>query len=132
MNHLGVEGLALLSRRGRVIALSSLGAERAIPNYAFIGASKAALEALVRSLSIELAEYEITVNTVSAGVVDTDALKYFPNREHLLEEYQARALSAQPLTPDDVANAVYLLCLPESQMINAHTLFVDSGYSRVG
>ena len=132
LNHLVVEGLALLSRRGRVIALSSLGAERAIPNYAFIGASKAALEALVRSLSIELAEYEITVNTVSAGVVDTDALKYFPNREHLLEEYQARALSAQPLTPDDVANAVYLLCLPESQMINAHTLFVDSGYSRVG
>ena len=132
LNHLVVEGLALLSRRGRVIALSSLGAERAIPNYAFIGASKAALEALVRSLSIELAEYEITVNTVSAGVVDTDALKYFPNREHLLDEYQARALSTQPLTPDDVANAVYLLCLPESQMINAHTLFVDAGYSRVG
>jgi enoyl-[acyl-carrier protein] reductase III len=132
LNHLVVEGLDLLSRKGRVIALSSLGAERAIPNYAFIGASKAALEALVRSLSIELAEYEITVNSVSAGVVDTDALKHFPNREHLLDEYQARALSANPLTPADVANAIYLLCLPESQMINAHTLFVDAGYSRVG
>ncbi|KTD26995.1 enoyl-[acyl-carrier-protein] reductase FabL [Legionella maceachernii] len=132
LNHLVVEGLPLLRREGRVIALSSLGAHRAIPNYGFIGASKAALEALVRSLSLELAEYGVTVNTVSAGVVDTDALKYFPNREQLLDEYQAHSLAARPLTPQDVANTIYLLCLPEAGMINAHTLFVDAGYSQVG
>ncbi|MFA6301936.1 MAG: enoyl-[acyl-carrier-protein] reductase FabL [Legionella sp.] len=132
LNHLVTEALELMPKGGRVIALSSLGAERAIPNYAFIGASKAALEALVRSLSLELAPYGITANTISAGVVDTDALKHFPNREQLLDEYQAHALSDRPLTPADVANAVYLLCLPESEMINAHTLFVDAGYSRVG
>lgn len=132
LNHLVTGGLDLLTRGGRVIALSSLGAHRAIPNYGFIGASKAALEALVRSLALELAEYGVTVNTVSAGVVDTDALKHFPNREHLLEEYQAHSLSARPLTPADVANTVYLLCLPEADMINAHTLFVDAGYSQVG
>ncbi len=132
LNHLVCEGLALMSAGGRVVALSSLGAERAIPNYAFIGASKAALEALVRSLSLELAPYGINVNTVSAGVVDTDALKYFPNREQLLAEYQAHSLADRPLTPQDVANAIYLLCLPEAAMINGHTLFVDAGYSRVG
>lgn len=132
LNHLVSEGLTLMNRGGRVIALSSLGAHRAIPNYGFIGASKAALEALVRSLSLELAEYGITVNTVSAGVVDTDALKHFPNREQLLDEYQAHSLAARPLSTQDVANAVYLLCLPEAEMINAHTLFVDAGYSRVG
>lgn len=132
LNHLVSAGLELMSAGGRVIALSSLGAQRAIPNYGFIGASKAALEALVRSLSLELAEYGITVNTVSAGVVDTDALKHFPNREQLLDEYQAHSLAARPLTPQDVANTVYLLCLPEAEMINAHTLFVDAGYSRVG
>ncbi|KTD45682.1 enoyl-[acyl-carrier-protein] reductase FabL [Legionella taurinensis] len=132
LNHLVSEGRELMPAGGRVIALSSLGAERAIPNYAFIGASKAALEALVRSLSLELAEYGITANTVSAGVVDTDALKHFPNREQLLDEYQAHALADRPLTPADVANAVFLLCLPEAAMINAHTLFVDAGYSRVG
>ncbi|QRN04808.1 enoyl-[acyl-carrier-protein] reductase FabL [Legionella sp. MW5194] len=132
LNHLVSEGRELMPAGGRVIALSSLGAERAIPNYAFIGASKAALEALVRSLSLELAEYGITANTVSAGVVDTDALKHFPNREQLLDEYQAHALADRPLTPADVANAVFLLCLPEASMINAHTLFVDAGYSRVG
>lgn len=132
LNHLVSEGHALMSKGGRVIALSSLGAHRAIPNYAFIGASKAALEALVRSLSIELAPFGITVNTVSAGVVDTDALKHFPNREQLLDEYQAHALADRPLIPEDVADAVYLLCLPEASMINAHTLFVDAGFSRVG
>lgn len=132
LNHLVSTGLECMQPHGRVIALSSLGAERAIPNYAFIGASKAALEALVRSLSIELAPYQITANTVSAGVVDTDALKYFPNREHLLEEYNQRALTDRALLPEDVANAIYLLCLPEAEMINGHTLFVDAGYSRVG
>lgn len=132
LNHLVSEGLSLMSTGGRVLALSSLGAERAIPNYAFIGASKAALEALVRSLSLELAPYGITANTVSAGVVDTDALKHFPNREQLLDEYQAHALASRPLMPEDVANAIYLLCLPEAAMINGHTLFVDAGYSRVG
>ena len=121
LNHLVSEGLELMPKNSRVIALSSLGASRAIPNYAFIGASKAALEALVRSLSLELATHGITVNTVSAGVVDTDALKHFPNREQLLDEYQAHALADRPLTPQDVANAIYLLCLPEAEMINAHT-----------
>ena len=132
LNHLVSEGRQYMSFGGRVIALSSLGAHRAIPNYGFIGASKAALEALVRSLSIEMADLGVTVNTVSAGVVDTDALKHFPNRAQLLEEYQATSLSSEPLLPADVANAIYLLCLPESQRINAHTLFVDDGYSQIG
>ncbi len=114
------------------MALSSLGAHRAIPNYAFIGASKAALESLVRSLSLELAPAGICVNTVSAGVVDTDALKHFPNREQLLDEYQARSLSDRPLTPQDVADVIYLLCLPEAQMIKGQTIFVDAGYSIIG
>lgn len=132
LNHLVTEAQTMLQKGGRVIALSSLGAQRAIPNYAFIGASKAALEALVRSLSIELAPMGVTVNAVSAGVVDTDALKYFPNREQLLAEYQAHALADRALSVDDVANAVYLLCLPEADMIRGHTLFVDAGYSVVG
>lgn len=132
LNHLVSEGRSMMPRGSRVIALSSLGASRAIPNYAFIGASKAALEALVRSLSLELAEFGISANTISAGVVDTDALKHFPNRQQLLDEYQATSLAAQPLTPQDVANTVYLLCLPEAEMIKGHTLFVDAGYSVVG
>jgi len=132
LNHLVTEAKPLMPRGSSVIALSSLGAARAIPNYAFIGASKAALEALVRSLSIELAEDGIRVNTISAGVVDTDALKHFPNREHLLGEYESRSLAGRPLTPDDVADGIYLLCLPEAGLIMGQTVFLDAGYAVTG
>ena len=73
-------------------------------------------------------QHGIRVNIVSAGVVDTDALKYFPNREQLLAESARRTPIGPNLTPDDVANAVYLLCLPEAGMITGHTLVVDGGY----
>jgi enoyl-[acyl-carrier protein] reductase III len=118
-----------LAQGGRILALSSLGASRAIPNYSFIGASKAALEALVRSLSLELAEKNVTVNTISAGVVDTDALKHFPNRAHLLDQHQKKSLVDRSLLPEDVADVAYLLCQPESQMIRGQTITVDAGYS---
>jgi enoyl-[acyl-carrier protein] reductase III len=61
-------------------------------------------------------------------VVDTDALKHFPNREQLLAEYARRTPAGPTLTPEDVANAVYLLCLPEAAMITGHTLVVDGGF----
>jgi enoyl-[acyl-carrier protein] reductase III len=116
----------------RVLALSSLGSHRAIPDSAFIGASKAALEALVRSLSLELAPSGISVNTISAGVVDTDALKHFPERERLLAESEARNLMGRQLTPEDVAAVAYLLCLPEAEAIRGQTVVVDAGYSILG
>jgi enoyl-[acyl-carrier protein] reductase III len=128
LNSLAQQAVPLMTQGGRIIAISSLGAWRAIPHYAFIGASKAALESLVRSLAQELGPRGIRVNTVSAGVVDTDALKYFPNREQLLAEYARRTPAGPTLTPEDVAGAVYLLCRPEAAMITGHTLVVDGGY----
>jgi enoyl-[acyl-carrier protein] reductase III len=128
LNLLTQQAVPLMPPGGRIIALSSLGSVRAIPQYAFIGASKAALESLVRSLAQELGPRGIRVNVVSAGVVDTDALKYFPNREQLLAEFGRRAPLGPPLTEQAVAGAVYLLCLPEADMITGHTLVVDGGY----
>jgi len=118
----------LMTDGGRIIAMSSLGAQRAMPGYGFIGASKAALESLVRTLAQELGSRNIRVNAVSAGVVDTDALQYFPNREQLLANFAERTPAGPVLTPDDVAGAVYLLCLPEASMITGHTLVVDGGF----
>jgi enoyl-[acyl-carrier protein] reductase III len=128
LNLLAQEAVPLMREGGRIIGLSSLGASRAIPHYAYVGASKAALESMARSLAQELGPRGIRVNTVSAGVVDTDALKYFPNREQLLAEYTRRAPAGPTLAPEDVANAVYLLCLPEAAMITGHTLVVDGGF----
>jgi enoyl-[acyl-carrier protein] reductase III len=132
LNHLVKETKPLMGRGGRVLALSSLGAHRAIPDYAFVGASKAALESLVRSLSMELAPSGISVNTISAGVVDTDAIKHFPNREQLLEEFLTRSQLGRELTASDVADVAYLLCLPEAEAIRGQTIVVDAGYSVTG
>jgi enoyl-[acyl-carrier protein] reductase III len=132
LNLLAQRALPLMPAGGRIIAMSSLGSERAMPGYGFVGASKAALEALARSLAQELGPRGIRVNVVSAGVVDTDALAYFPNREELLADFARRTPAGPVLTPQDVAGAVYLLCLPEAAMINGHTLVVDGGFAISG
>jgi len=132
LNLLAQRAAPMMGSGGRIIALSSLGSVRAMPNYAFIGASKAALESLVRSLAQEMGPDGIRVNAVSAGVVETDALSYFPNRDELVASFKARSPAGPVLTPEDVAGAVYLLCLPEAAMINGHTLFVDGGFAISG
>jgi enoyl-[acyl-carrier protein] reductase III len=128
LNLLTQRALPIMGAGSSIIALSSLGASRAMPAYGFVGASKAALESLVRTLAQELGPRGIRVNTVSAGVVDTEALSYFPNREQLLESFARRTPLGPVLDPWDVANAVYLLCLPEAGMITGHTLTVDGGF----
>ena len=82
-----------------IVALSSLGAQRVLENYVLVGASKAALESIVRHLAVELAPRGIRVNAVSAGVVETDALDAFPNREQMLSWSLARTLPAASSSP---------------------------------
>ena len=111
-----------------IVAISSLGASRVLENYALVGTSKAALEALVRYLAVELAPRGIGVNAVSAGVVETGALDHFPNRERMLES-GARNPVGRLVTVDDVAGAVAFLCSPEAEMIRGQTIVVDGGWS---
>lgn len=132
LNLLAQRAAPLMPPGARILAMSSLGASRAIPGYGFVGASKAALESLVRTLAQELGPRGVRVNAVSAGVVDTDALRAFPNRAQLLSSFADRAPAGAVLTPEDVADAVYLLCLPEANMITGHTLVVDGGFSISG
>jgi enoyl-[acyl-carrier protein] reductase III len=112
-----------------IVAVSSLGSQRVLDNYALVGTSKAALEALVRYLAVELAPREIRVNAVSAGLVETGALDYFPNRDEMLAWYERRTPAGRLVGPRDVADAVCFLCSPEAGMIRGHTLVVDGGYS---
>jgi len=126
-----VQGLLRLPAAGprSVVAVSSLGAIRAIPNYTAVGASKAALESMVRHLAAELAPQGVRINAVSAGTVDTDALKHFPNREELLQESARRTPAGRLITPQDVANVVAFLCSEYASMIHGQTVVVDGGYS---
>jgi enoyl-[acyl-carrier protein] reductase III len=110
-----------------IVAISSLGSHRVLDNYSLIGTSKAALEALVRYLAVELAP-EIRVNAVSAGVVETGALEHFPNREEMLR-VGASNPAGRLVTPDDVAAAVAFLCSSDAEMVRGHVLVVDGGFS---
>lgn len=114
---------------GHIVALSSLGAVRALPNYVVVGVSKAAVEAITRYLAVALAPMNVTVNTVSGGAVDTDALKHFPNREELLEQAAKHNPAGRIVHPEDLAEAVYFLCTPAAFMIRGQTITVDGGLS---
>jgi enoyl-[acyl-carrier protein] reductase III len=112
-----------------VVALSSLGSQRVLTDYVLVGVSKAAVEALVRYLAVELAPQDIRVNAVSAGLVETGALAYFPERERMLEEFARRTPAGRLVEPKDVAEVVCFLASPAAGMIRGQTIVVDGGYS---
>lgn len=124
------EAAALMERvgGGAIVALSSLGSLRVMPNYVAVGVSKASLEAITRYLAVELASRNIVVNAVSGGVVDTDALKHFPNRKEMLTG-GADNPAGRLVEPRDIANAVRFLCTEEAHMIRGQTIIVDGGLS---
>jgi enoyl-[acyl-carrier protein] reductase III len=111
-----------------IVAISSLGSVRVLDNYSLVGASKAALEALVRYLAVELAPRGIRVNAVSAGVVETGALEHFPNQDAMLE-MGARNPVGRLVSPEDVAGVVVFLCSPDAEMIRGQTVVIDGGWS---
>lgn len=126
---LAQQAAPIMPKGGRIMAVSSLGAVRAVENYTAVGASKAALESLVRHLAVEMGPSGIMVNTISAGAVDTEALKKFPNRQQILETAAARTPAGRLVIPEDVADVALFLCSDLSQMINGQTIVVDGGYA---
>ncbi len=122
-------GVRMMHSGSRVVAVSSLGAVRAIENYTTVGASKAALESLVRHLAVELGPKGININTISAGAVDTDALKHFPNRQEILRTALERTPLGRLTTPEDVADIALFLCSDLSAMIQGQVVTVDGGYA---
>ena len=112
-----------------IVAVSSLGAQRVLENYVLVGASKAALEAVVRYLGVELAPRGIRVNTVSGGLVETGALEHFPNREEMLKAARERTPAGRMVAPEEIADAVLFLASPQASMVIGQTLIVDGGFS---
>jgi len=118
---------------GAIVAISSLGSIRVMEEYVVVGTSKAALEALVRYLGVELAPRHIRVNAVSPGVVRTDALEHFATfrdeGQALIDEVLAQTPAGRLCTPEDVADVVTYLCTDEAALICGQTIVVDGGYS---
>ena len=123
----------LMEKRGggRIVSISSPGANRVLPDYVVVGASKAAIESLTRYMAVELAAKNIIVNAVSPGIVETDALKHF---EALADRSVIqKAIAATPafrlVTAEDVAEVVAFLCTPAASMIRGQVIVVDGGYT---
>jgi enoyl-[acyl-carrier protein] reductase III len=123
------EAAKLMDQGGKIVSISSLGSIRYLENYTVVGVSKAALEALTRYLAVELADKNIIVNAVSGGVVDTEALKHFPNRDELLKEAQQKTPAGRMVEIDDMVNAIMFLLSDQSNMIRGQTIIVDGGVS---
>jgi enoyl-[acyl-carrier protein] reductase III len=117
---------------GRIIALSSLGSHRVIPQYGAIGVSKAAVEGMTRYLAVELAPKGITVNAVSAGAVETEIWNLVPDGQEILQKVRERTPSGRLLTPPEIAEIIIFLSSPQAAMIQGQVLVVDGGYSLVG
>jgi len=118
-----------LSAGSSVVAISSLGASRALPYYSLVGSSKGALESLARHLAVELAPAGIRVNILTAGAVLTDAWKAMPNSEERIAETVRRTPAARLVTAQEVAYAAQFLCSDAAAGIVGHTLVVDGGVS---
>ncbi|OZI10823.1 enoyl-[acyl-carrier-protein] reductase [Bacillaceae bacterium SAS-127] len=114
---------------GSIVSISSLGAIRYLKNYTAVGVSKAAVEALTRYLSVELAEKNIVVNAVSGGAIDTDALKHFPNREEILEDARMNTPAGRIVHIEDIVHTVMFLISEGAYMIRGQTIIVDGGRS---
>ena len=117
----------LMGAGGRIYAMTSSGSTRVLPAYGPVSAAKAALEAHVRQLAVELAPRGITVNAIRAGVTATPAAQKIPAYDRLEADARARNPSGRMTTPADVACAVTVLAHPDTHWITGNVIGVDGG-----
>lgn len=120
---------------GAMVSISSPGAQRVLPDYVVVGASKAALEAITRYLAVELSPLNIVVNAISPGVVLTEALRHFAvvrQDEHILEHAIAHTPAGRLVSPEDVAHLAAFLCSPQAAMIRGQVIAIDGGATLPG
>ncbi|HEV3411839.1 MAG TPA: SDR family oxidoreductase [Puia sp.] len=111
----------------RIIGLTSEGAHKYWDGYAAVSIAKSTLESLVTYMAVELAKYGLKTNLIQAGISDTPSLKKIPDSGRLLELATRRNPLGRTTRPEDVAGAIYLLCLEEASWINGSIIPVDGG-----
>jgi enoyl-[acyl-carrier protein] reductase I len=117
---------------GSVIALSYLGSTRAVKNYNVMGVCKAALEATVRYLAIDLGERGIRVNTLSPGPVNTISGRGVSGLTDMIKYVHEKAPLKRPYAQPEVGNSAVYLLSDLSKGVSGQIIFIDSGYSTVG
>ncbi|TLD84458.1 enoyl-ACP reductase [Helicobacter sp. MIT 11-5569] len=115
---------------GSIISLSSTGNLVYMPNYAGHGNSKNAVETMVKYAAMELGEFNIRVNAVSGGPIDTDALKAFPDYAEIRATVEAQSPLNRMGQPSDIAGACLFLCdNTSSSWLTGQTIVIDGGTS---
>jgi enoyl-[acyl-carrier protein] reductase I len=119
-------------RQSAILTLSYLGAERALASYNVMGVAKAALEASVRYLALNLGPEGIRVNCISAGPIKTLAASGVGNLRKMLKHVEEVAPIRRNVTIEDVGNAAAFLCSDLAAGITGEVTYVDGGYSILG
>ncbi len=119
----------LFSEDARIVSFTSEGSAKAWPGYAAVSAAKSTLEALTRSIALEFATIGIKANCIQAGTTETRAFQMIPDHEKIKENSLERNPHGRLTTPEDVANAVYLLTTEEARWISGTVIKVDGGES---
>lgn len=119
----------LFSKDARIISFTSEGNTKPWQNYAAVSAAKTTLEAISRNIALEFADFGIKANCIQAGVTETASFARIPNSDVIKKHTLQRNPFNRLTTPEDVANATYLLCKEEAKWINGTILKVDGGES---
>jgi enoyl-[acyl-carrier protein] reductase III len=122
----------LLEPGGRVFAMTSEGGTKAWPRYGPVGIAKAALEAAIRQLALELGPMGICANAICAGVTDTAALRKIPGYDALIATALARNPRGRLTEPEDVAGALVALTEPGCGWLTGNVIRVDGGEGVAG
>ncbi len=121
-----------LSENASILCLTYLGAERVMPNYNVMGVIKAALEASVKYLAVDLGEFNARVNAISAGPVKTLAASGIGDFKYILKWNEYNSPLKRNTTLEDVGGTALYLLSDLSKGVTGETIHVDSGYHVVG
>jgi len=128
---LAINASKIMPRGGSIINITSLGSQKVLTNYFSVGVSKAALESITRYLSIELSRKNIKVNSISPGVIKTEAIESFPESSELHQMANKKTPAGRFLKEEDVADLVSFLCSEKSEMIRGQNIIIDGGESLI-
>jgi enoyl-[acyl-carrier protein] reductase I len=122
----------LMANGGSILTLTYYGAEKVMPHYNVMGVAKAALEASVRYLAVDLGGKGIRVNALSAGPIKTLAASGIGDFRYILKWNELNAPLKRTVTTDEVGDAALYLLSDLSRAVTGEVHHVDSGYHVVG
>lgn len=122
----------MLNPGGSVLTMTYYGAQKVITNYNVMGVAKAALEASVRYLSVDLGAKNVRVNAISAGPIKTLAASGISDFKKIFSHIEEHAPLKRNVTTEDVGKTAVYLASDLSSAVTGEILFADCGYHNLG